>query len=223
MKTKHLTWLLIAAFLVWFVPWQGKLFAPALFGSSSIQWTSAGLLALLLPLGMILSGHALATRPAERKKTGGICVCFLLIFCHLLGVSSLTGSLMAHFNNTMEQFDSPSLMPLLMHKLEQAPTEEKRQNFARGIYMLCGVAVPYRKDNGVFTVYQPTEKDKISWLENQERDTQILETRKQLDWKMRELAYITAAYIVSFFLICLGGILILICKKQPGGLDSPAE
>lgn len=215
MKTKHLNWLLIAAFLVCYIPWQGKRLAPALFGSIYIQWPATGLTALLLPLGFLLSGHALVTRPAERRKTGWICIGFLFLFCCVLGISSLAGPMMDRVSRSFAAFSSQEALPRLMNKLETAPTEEKKQFIAQAIYIICGAAVPYRKDDGVFIVYQPTEKDKISWLESQDINTKLQDSRKLLDWQATQLLYITAAYITSFFLICLGSILVLIYRRSP--------
>lgn len=41
--------------LCWAVPQQGKKLAPAIFGGPAVQWTSAVIVAILIPIVVLLS------------------------------------------------------------------------------------------------------------------------------------------------------------------------
>ena len=65
MKTKGLQYLLGLVLMVWLIPWLGKPLLPAWFSSSLVQWSSMGFLAVLCPIGALISLSVLADNTAE--------------------------------------------------------------------------------------------------------------------------------------------------------------
>jgi len=55
MSSRNLKALLIIIALVWLIPWKGKSLWPEVFGASYVQMSSTILIAILAPLGFIIS------------------------------------------------------------------------------------------------------------------------------------------------------------------------
>jgi hypothetical protein len=216
MKTKHLGWLLVATYLVWFIPWQAKQLSPAIFGTSYIlQWGSSVVSALLLSLGLFLSIRALhLCSPEKRRDAGWICIGFTTLFCLVMGSFGVGGPMFARTSCLLNELSANDAMLRLMPKLQEAKTEKHRQKIARGIYVFTGVAVPYQTDSGTYITYSPTQKDSDSWTQNQTLEVKRKETQELVDWQLKQWPWLTSLYIGSFFATFVIGSLILIYKKK---------
>lgn len=214
MKSKHLGWLLVATFLVWFIPWQAKQLFPAVFGASYIQWASAIVSAPLLSIGLFLSVHALYTHPKERRDSGWACIGFTTLFCIILGFYGLAGPMLSRLSHSVDTLSMHDSMPRLMSKIQEAKTEKHRQTIAKAIYIFNGVTVPYQTDSGTYIIYSPTVEDTNSWTQTQALESKRKETKGLLEWQLKQLPWLTSLYIGSFFLTFFVGSLILIYRNN---------
>ena len=203
MKLKTSNWILWVASLSLIIPLEGKKYFPEILGSSYIQWGSAFLTALLIPIGMFLSIVTLVTCSDQKRAFGCNCLGFVILFSLIIGGFSVVTPIMIRVDNSLDIIGSRDALPKLLSKLQTIEDAEKRQVIAGGIYVLFGVAVPYKTEDGSYTVYHPTARDEERWAKSKENEVVFKETKGLLNSQLKQLPYLSSLYISSFFLTFL--------------------
>lgn len=106
-------------------------------------------------------------------------------------------------------------LPLLVRKLYQKKlSSEQERVTAYGIFLLHGIAVPYKKDGINYSLYEPSEKDTEKWEETASARKSAEENLKTIQLLQKDLSE-QSIYISSFFSVLLiGGIAIALKRKS---------
>ena len=127
--------------LLFVVPYFGKQLYPDFFGAWYIQWTSAGLLSLLLPYGFTKS----ILTVADSKFSGGFLFIFVIsVFLNGTGITLLNST-----NSFLRVTEQTKLMPenISLEALNNKDPE-KRKVVAQFIYKESGQPITYKDQLG---------------------------------------------------------------------------
>lgn len=200
-RPKLIQWLLGISLFFWIVPTEAKSHWPEIFGIWQIQWTAAGITAILVPLGLFLSLRALF----EGKKVAAFAWCNAALFAFLLFAYALLASLTMMASTMLATLSDPNGLAHLTARLDTADTTTAKNQIASVIYRFHGIAIPY-KDGNTYTVYQPSEKDREQWNSTMETNRKFVATQKLIHSQFWQLLIIPSAHILGFLLVFSIGI-----------------
>jgi len=115
---------------------------------------------------------------------------------------------------SVDSLKSIDVVPGLLKNLYATDSSKNRQQFAKVIYLSCGVATPYQREDGSYILYEPSEEIKQRWIEFHTNEQSLAETNKILKWQLKQMAFLNAVFLGSFFLVFVLGVLILMYGKK---------
>jgi hypothetical protein len=207
MKTKSLQYLLTLVLLVWFIPLEGKSLLPAWFDSKLIQWSSAGVLAFLCPIGALLSMSLLA---GQHRRDG--CFCFIgfalpvLFSFFMWGVSPVFFAKGAAFMQPQyTEFDT--IAKLVERARDSNEPPETRVKAASRVYKMWGVVPALLAADGKMVAYTPTIEDKRSRQENLAIRATAEKNLATCLWQLTQTPWLFVSFLctsATVFIIGLG-------------------
>ena len=144
--------------LLWLVPYFGKQYFPEEFSVWYIQWTTFGLLSVLLPFGFAKS--------VSIKKEQKYATFFLFIFLFDLFLLGTGLNLLKSTNTSLNSSVQLELVPenaSLAAINNENP--EVRSVIAQVVYKVFGQPIMYKDELNNLIIYSPSEEDKKSYRE----------------------------------------------------------
>jgi len=201
------TILTVALWVFWLVPLQGKKLAPELFGTSSVQWTSAVIVAICIPI-VVLIALKLLSDPKRRRTGFGILVFACLPLFYGLTIYGIGGTLLARTNSTLLRTHErdPELISTLTDRALNEDTAGSRAKSAGVLYGMFGVQPVWKNAEGQLERYYPTA-DQQDMRERTVDTSQIeVQTADMIDWQLKQMPWLFALYLGSFSVIVFGGL-----------------
>ena len=223
MNPKKLDWLLIIAGIFFIVPLEGKQRLPSIFGSAWVQWGTGLILAVLIGTGLFLSVHAVYTRPETRKHAPWSAFGFALLFLAVVSFQIIGLPMFCSLNNQLKGFSSSEDLPRFLRSLQSAQTVAKRSLIAGLIYRHTGASVPYMKEDGIYTLYEPNQEDKNGLQQTKEYEIRLEETKKMIGWQIVQMPFVAEINILLLFFIFFVGIFRHLKKTKKSEQDDGAN
>ena len=211
--------------LCWVVPQQGKKLAPAIFGGPAVQWTSAVVVALLIPIVVLLSLKILLS--GRMRKAGHallVCAC-LPLFCNL-SMFAIGGLFLERAGLKFKHSHHRGLemISTLTDRAVEADSAEKRRGSASLLYVMFGVRPVWQNEHGTLARYDPTVADQGRWEQTVDTSQIEAKTIKIIDGQLDQLPWLFGLYLGSFGLIVFAGLTWYAYKpnRGPEAIDQPA-
>ncbi len=199
--------------LVWGVPWVGKQWFASWFDFPWLQWSSAGLTAIICPIGVLLSLAAMA----ERTYRLGYCYMALftlpilvMIYCWVIGPAYFAESAML-MQPKYTQFD-------VIGKLAEAARDEKqvpqeRLKAAGFIYREWGIVPVFRGANDQLAVYIPTSEDQQSRQKHLDLRQKAEKSLAVVHWQLKQLPRIALSFLCLSASVFFLGLAVYVFRK----------
>jgi hypothetical protein len=169
--------------LLWIVPYFGKQYLPDFFAVWYIQWTSFGLLSILLPYGFAKS---ILSKNDYKLASGFLFIFLLNVFLNSIGLNLLKTA------NTFLSVTQQTELISENTSLEAINNEnpEVREVVAQVIYKEFGQPIMYKNKSDEFIVYNPTEDDQKSYKERFITGEKAKEIIKNTSRQITEIMYL---------------------------------
>jgi hypothetical protein len=199
--------LTLILWLFWFIPLQGKRFAPEIFGSSAVQWTTTAFVAVLIPV-VALMALEMIFRDAQRRSGLGIFVFACLPLLFGLTVYGVGSTMLTRVDLTVQQVNGrdSEIIATLTERAISGATAESRMKSAEFLYTMFGVQPVWKSEAGNLERYHPTG-------DQQERQRETINTRQSMrkaseiiDLQLKQLPWLFGLYLGAFSLIFFGGL-----------------
>ena len=167
--------------LLWLIPYFGKQYFPEIFSVLYIQWTSFGLLSLLLPYGFAKS----ISNKIEHKYAPTFLFIFLInVFLTGIGLNLLKST------NTYLTVQSELVPENASLASINNENPEVRIVIAQVIYKEFGQPIMYKNKSNELVIYNPTEDDKKSYRERFTTGEKAKEIIKNTTRQIKEIMYL---------------------------------
>jgi hypothetical protein len=167
--------------LLWLIPYFGKQYFPEIFSVWYIQWTSFGLLSLLLPYGFAKS----ISNKIEHKYAPTFLFIFLInVFLTGIGLNLLKST------NTYLTVQSELVPENASLASINNENPEVRIVIAQVIYKEFGQPIMYKNKSNELVIYNPTEDDKKSYRERFTTGEKAKEIIKNTTRQIKEIMYL---------------------------------
>jgi hypothetical protein len=195
------------------VPWL-----QPLGRSDWFQWSCATFGAVALSYGIFLSLYGLSRCPAvQRRVFATINILGLLLFVWVVG--GLIGGYVVF--SKIASLEAPNMLPKLVKNSQTADSEAKREKMAKNAYLLYGVTLIYRMDDGTSRQYQPTGEDTAFQRKFASDEAANKKLKDEvIGGQLRQMPFLIAMNLGIFILTFLVGTLWLAWRRPPV-LDSP--
>jgi fucose permease len=177
--------------LLWLIPYFGKQFFPDVFSVWYIQWTSFGLLSILLPYGFAKS----ILNKAENKFT------FIFLFLFLVNMFLTgVGLNLLKTANTFLTVQTELIPENTSLAAINNDNPEVRRVVAQMIYKEFGQPIMFKNKLDKLIVYKPTDEDKINFRERFTTGAKAKEIIRSTSRQISEIMYLFG-WACSCFLI----------------------
>jgi len=179
--------------LLWLVPFVGKQYLPDIFAVWYIQWTSFGLLSILLPYGFTKS---ILSKNNHKFAAGFLSIFLLNVFLNSIGLNLLqiTNTFLTVTQQTELIPENTSLAAV------NNDNQEVRKIVAQLIYKEFGQPIVFKNKADELIVYSPTKDDQKSYKERVITGTKAKEIIKNTTQHITEVTYLFG-WACSCFLI----------------------
>ena len=146
----------IVLWLFWLIPLQGKKLAPVLFDSSYIQWGSAIVVAVLIPVVLLISLRMLYDSGPRKTGLFFALLAFLPLVYNLV-IYGVVGLLLARTQLTLLGVNEriPEAISTLTEHCHSDQEAEDREKSARMLYRAFGIQSSWKNEQGVLERYEP--------------------------------------------------------------------
>ena len=207
--------LTIVLWLFFLIPWKGKEVAPELFGSSAVQWTSAIIVAILIPV-VVLMALSMIFRSADRKVGFGLFVGACLPLIGSLIMYGIGGTMLARANLMLQgghKRDS-ELIAKLTERAISGDTQEERSKSGGILYSMFGVQSVWKNGEGDLERYYPTVEQEEEWEDTIDTEKVITDSTAMVDWHLKQMPWLFGLYLGSFCVIIFAGLAWRTYKQQ---------
>jgi len=182
--------------LLWIVPYIGKQYLPDIFAVWYIQWTSFGLLSILLPYGFAKS---ILSKNDYKLASGFLFIFLLNVFLNSIGLNLLktTNTFLTVTQQTELISENTSLEAI------NNENPEVREVIAQVIYKEFGQPIMYKNKSDELIVYSPTEDDQKSYKERFITGAKAKEIIKNTSRQITEIMYLFGWACGCFLIIFL--------------------
>jgi hypothetical protein len=194
-------WFPIAGILLLAATIASKRVLPETLGHSSVFIWSCGALASSLFAAGLASSLRVVFGSPRRPWTA-----FSYVLINVMAVAYLFGAQVAEyfvFAKVQEALHRSSIemVPKLVEQARDASSEDKRILMAQRAFQYCGLSITYRRDDGTYVEYYPTDADRTFWnsYDSQQRKNSQLESAI-VGGQLRQIPY-TLAINASCLLI----------------------
>ena len=199
--------LTVVLWAFWLMSLQGKKLAPEIFGTSPVQWTSAVIVAICIPI-VILMSLKLLSDPKRRRTGFGIIVSASLPLLYGLTMYGIGGTILARTSLTLQRThekDSEIISTLTDRALNE-DTAESRAKSAGILYGMFGVQPVWKNTQGQLERYYPTDDQQKMWERTVDTSQIEAQTTDMIDWQLKQMPWLFGLYLGSFSLIVFGGL-----------------
>jgi hypothetical protein len=182
--------------LLWLVPFFGKQYLPEVFSVWYIQWTSFGLLSILLPYGFAKS---ILSKNDYKFASGFLFIFLLNVFLNSVGLNLLkTTNTFLAVNEQTELISENTSLEAINNE-----NPEVRKVIAQVIYKEFGQPIMYKSKSDELIVYSPTEDDQKSYKEKFIGGAQAKDIIKNTSSQITEIMYLfgwaCGCFLIIFF------------------------
>lgn len=201
------TTLTVVLWVFWLVPLQGKKLAPEWFGSAVVQWTSAVVVAVCIPVAVLLALKLLSGRN-QRRAGFGILFFACLPLVYGLFMYGIGGVVLARANVMIERSHERDLeiVAVLTDRALSGDTAERRGKSAGLLYGMFGVRGVWENGEGALERYAPTPDDEKEWERTIEVALVESNTAEMIDGQLKQMPWLFGLYLGSFSVIGLAGL-----------------
>lgn len=213
MDRKYISYILNFVFALWLVPWIGKIHFPNIFGGQYCQWTCAILLAILIPIGTLLTIYVI--RHSEKNKLSGYLSLVGFSVPLLVILFSIVVPLAVITNVQQVLYDNNDNLAIrsLSECSHNASTIEKRKNAAQYLYRHYGIKATFIDETNTLKIYSITKQDEEAWENRQLEDKNIFDKKEQINRELKTLPWLFTLYTATYAIIMIIGSAILIFRK----------
>ncbi len=219
------TILSVILLVCWLVPQQGKKLAPAIFGGPAVQWTSAVIVAILIPIVVLLSLKLLLSG-RMRKAGHALLVCACLPLFANLAIFAMGGLFLDRAGLRIKHSPNRELemIATLTDRAVEADSATKRGGAASLLYAMFGVRPVWQNEQGKLERYDPTVEDQGRWERAVDTSQIEAKTIQIIDGQLDQLPWLFGLYLGSFGLIVFVGLTWYAYKpnRGPDAMDQPA-
>ncbi len=196
-----------ALWVLWLVPLQGKKLAPKFFDSSAIQWTSAIIVAILIPVVVLMALSMIFT--GARPKLGfGIAFFACLPLFFSLTMFGIGGTMLARTNLIIQRAHQgdTEMISSLTDRAVSGDSVEKRARCAGLLYTMFAVQAVWKDEKGNLARYYPTVEEQQKWERTVDTSTIERKSTEMIDWQLKQIPWLFGLYLGSFAVIVGAGL-----------------
>jgi hypothetical protein len=199
--------LTVVLWVFWLVPWEGKKHAPNFFGTEVVQYTSAFIVAICVPIAALKALKLLAEKKRRRDGFWILVFACLPLFCNL-AMYGVGGIMMARVSLAIRTWHEPNpeWVAKLTDRSLSGESEAMRAKSAGILYGLLGVQPVWKNAKGELERYQPTVKQEEARRQTVETSQTAAETIKTIDWQLKQMMWLFGLNLGSFGVIFLAGL-----------------
>ena len=183
--------------LLWLIPYFGKQYFPEVFSVWYIQWTTFGLLSVLLPFGFAKS--------VSIKKEQKYATSFLFIFLVNVFLTG-TGLNLLKSTNTYLSVQSELVPENASLAAINNENPEVRNVIAQVVYKEFGQPIMYKDESNNLVIYSPSEDDKKSYRERFTTGEKAKEIINKTSQQITEIMYLfgwaCGCFLIVFVITC---------------------
>lgn len=213
MNRKYTDYLLIFVLALWIIPGIGKDYFPQIFARDYVQWASAILLAILIPIGTLLTISVI--RRGETKKLDGYLslIGFSVPLLSILFSTVVALSVITNLQKVLYENNDNLAIRSLSKCSHNASTVEKRRNAAQYLYRHYGIKATFIDEKNTLKIYSITKHDEDAWKNRQFEDKDISDKNEQINQKLKKLPWVFTLYTATYAIIMIIGSAILIFRN----------
>ena len=215
MSRKFIDSLLILTLALWLIPWQGKQYFPQILGGHYVQWICSILLALMIPLGSLLTLSFMLRDSTKRRYGFFTIICFsfpLLVNLFILGISQPT---IIHTQLTFQGIGRDNLaIRSLFEATLRAESIQKRKRAAQILYQNYGIETAFIDEDETFKRYYPTQADVDQWEKRQLDNKEISSMQEYIHYQLKQLPWSFTLYLGTYAIIMTIGLAVFSFKKS---------
>jgi len=208
MKSRYTALILtVVLWVLWLVPLQGKQIAPKVFDYPAIQWSSAIVTAILIPVVVLMSLSMIFTG-ARRRAGFGIAVFACAPLLYNLTMYGISGTMLARTTLVLQhehQRDS-EMIAILTDRAISGDSAEKRAKWASLLYRLFGVQPIWKDAEGKLAQYHPTGSDQEKWERAVDSSRLERKSTEKIEWQLTQMPWLFGLYLGAFTVIGGGGL-----------------
>ena len=215
MITKLINRLIILTLALWLIPWEGKKYFPQIIGNPYVQWTCAIFLAIMIPLGSLLTLYVML-HDSKKRRLGFFAI---ITFSFPLLINILSIGMLQPFviNNTLifggVDRDNLGIRTLSTCTLE-GENVQKRKRAAQILYQHYGIETTFLDKNQTFLRYYPTKLDLEQWEKIQLQNRQISSMREEVGYQLKQFPWLFALYVGTYVVIMTIGLGVFSFKRS---------
>ena len=190
--------------ILWITTLVGYLFLPSVFRQEYFQYPLVLLLSILLPVSFWMVANG-------KNKYFSLLFVGMFIF----NVSFFIFALKTNYavERQLSVQSHAGLNPKLAELLVTEVDTEKRKIIARIIYQQHGITLPYKDDQGGYSLYPPNKEDLNRHLENRIKLADLSMQSWELSFNLMTTGFLLAVHVFLFFALVV--FLILYDTKNP--------
>jgi hypothetical protein len=178
--------------LLWLIPYFGKQYFPEIFSVWYLQWTTFGLLSVLLPFGFAKS---ILSKTEQKYATSFLFIFLVNVFLTGVGLNLLKST------NTYLSVQSELVPENASLATINNENPEVRSVIAQVIYKEFGQPIMYKNESNELVIYSPTEDDKKSYRERFTTGEKAKEIIKNTSRQITEIMYLFGWACGCFFIV----------------------
>jgi len=205
----HTTAFILTAVLwvFWIVPIEGKSFAPAVFGTSPVQWTCSVIVAICIPIAVLMALKLISER--KRRRAGFWIVFFACLpLLYSLTLYGIGGTMLTRINLMLQRSHERDfeLISTLTDRALTEDTMETREKSAEILYGMFGIQPVWKNADEDLERYYPTVEPQEIWEQTMDTSQVKVQAREMIDWQLKQMPWLFGLYLGSFSLIIFTGL-----------------
>lgn len=213
MNRKHIDILLIFVLALWILPGLGSDYYPQIFAIDYVQWTFAILLAVLIPVGTLLTIFVIRHSGTKRLSLFISLVFFSVPLLANLFSIVIPLAVIVNVKQVLYETNDNLAIRSLSECSHNGNTVEERKKAAQYLYRHYGIKAAFTGDNNALIIYGVTKQDKDAWGKRQLEDKEMDIKKEQINSKLKTLPWLFTLYTATYAIIMIVGSAILIFRK----------
>jgi hypothetical protein len=204
-KTAYI--LSIILWFLWIASLEVKQHMPEFLGAAPIQWGSAALCAILIPI-ITLLGLKLLSDTSQRKKGFWLIVIASIPLIYNLSAYSVLGVTLAKSQSHMTRpyTEDAQIIATITSQLVELDTIDSREKAAEHLYGMFGIRGVLENSDGLLEVYTPSEEAQMLLEDSLNTLSLVEDTNDLIDSQLKQIPWLFVLYIGTYTLVVTIGL-----------------
>ncbi|MEN6422300.1 MAG: hypothetical protein ABFD76_10170 [Smithella sp.] len=213
MNRKYIDYLLIFVLALWLLPRLGSDYYPQIFAIDYVQWTLAIFLAVLIPVGTLLTIFVIRQSNTKRLSLFISLIFFTVPLLANLFSSVIPLAVIVNVKQVLYETNDNLAIRSLSECSHNAITLDKRKKAAQYLYRQHGIKASFIDENNTLKIYGVTKQDEDAWEKRKLEDKEISDKKEQINRNLKTLPWLFTLYTAAYAIIMIVGAAILIFRN----------